>query len=1209
MTDRLRPLSRALILTVILAMLLQPMAGIDLHPPTLDVAAETAETGARQAQTEWVGEIEMGNGGQAAVMWPNKVAVDGQGDLITTGMLLGDVTFGTHGSASSGVYDQLGYIAKADGQTGNWNWLTETGSYDGGGNAAFTGVATHMNDIYTCGWFVGNVSFGSQQFRSTQDSQDLFVSKLDASGAWLWTAVAGGSTSDDTCEDVATDSAGNVYVAGTFNGSASFHSTGVTTQGETDAWFAEMDTSANPSGGNRWAWVTTAGGTTSDYGACIASDGTNVFGCGWFSGTADFGSQQQQAIGQFDSFVMKMNGNGGVVDSNQAGATGGIVQIFDMIADSGTTYVTGHVVGSANFGQHQVSSGSGGANDRFITVAALGPNNLWSWATASTAGSYQTARGMDMTGTGDLVITGTFGSINSAGTGLDAAGSATFGSDTLSSSYLGIVVAGISTSGAWTWAEAGDGNLNDEGYDVAVTPTGTIVAMGNHCAGGVTSGNACSITLGTSTASSTGNFFSDGSQNGNRYFFATGVHLWAIMGDADGDGVGDADDNCLSTPNTDQSDIDGDLMGDVCDDDIDGDGKLNPADNCDGPEVNWNNTDVGLDMDQDGCLDSTEDTDDDADGISDVADKCSGPAFKQQWSSTAANDHDSDGCHDQEEDADDDDDGVEDLAGDDCPRGWHNWTSDASTDHDSDGCADAGEDADDDNDGVDDLDGDANTLDLCRLGELGWVSDPTNDRDADGCRDATEDQDDDADGVSDASDSCPAGAMEWYSVPSTDHDGDGCRDLDEDDDDDGDTIEDANDACPMGMTGWISDPLTDLDGDGCRDSDEDTDDDADGFEDGADGCPRGETGWFSTTENDFDRDGCHDDLEDDDDDGDTVSDEVDECPFTPAGEDIDVVGCGWMTQQDRDLDGVWDHLDNCQNTPSPLIRDTFAVAHGHSVDEIGCWPGESDDDDDGKLLYIDDCPNTPPAYKSQTEVDGCHVSEYDLDGDGVTGDFVHPHGDDQCTGTSNETVRANNPAFGSLDFGCWYGDDDSDADAILLHLDQCPETPAGEDVLTEGELIGCAASERDEDGDGVSTDVDVCPETPEGVDVVAEGQYAGCSLEERVELGDTSAVIEQNILFIVGGAVLLFVVVAALATMVLRRGGGASDGAVDWDAVPAVPPGFDMAAASGQPQVAKDYTALPGGGSYSTGAMGETIYNAPDGSDWQMQTDGSFIRI
>ena len=45
--------------------------------------------------------------------------------------------------------------------------------------------------------------------------------------------------------------------------------------------------------------------------------------------------------------------------------------------------------------------------------------------------------------------------------------------------------------------------------------------------------------------------------------------------DQDMDGVPDDIDNCVVTPNPDQEDLDGDRMGDACDDDIDGDGLLN----------------------------------------------------------------------------------------------------------------------------------------------------------------------------------------------------------------------------------------------------------------------------------------------------------------------------------------------------------------------------------------------------------------------------------------------------------------------------------------------------------------------------------------------------------------------------------------------------------------------------------------------------------
>lgn len=45
--------------------------------------------------------------------------------------------------------------------------------------------------------------------------------------------------------------------------------------------------------------------------------------------------------------------------------------------------------------------------------------------------------------------------------------------------------------------------------------------------------------------------------------------------DRDGDGVGDAADNCVRQPNADQADTDGDGTGDACDGDIDGDGHGN----------------------------------------------------------------------------------------------------------------------------------------------------------------------------------------------------------------------------------------------------------------------------------------------------------------------------------------------------------------------------------------------------------------------------------------------------------------------------------------------------------------------------------------------------------------------------------------------------------------------------------------------------------
>ena len=61
---------------------------------------------------------------------------------------------------------------------------------------------------------------------------------------------------------------------------------------------------------------------------------------------------------------------------------------------------------------------------------------------------------------------------------------------------------------------------------------------------------------------------------GNIYWIVNESFEGGRRKDIDNDGIIDSKDNCVNTANIDQADLDGDGIGDVCDDDRDGDGVM-----------------------------------------------------------------------------------------------------------------------------------------------------------------------------------------------------------------------------------------------------------------------------------------------------------------------------------------------------------------------------------------------------------------------------------------------------------------------------------------------------------------------------------------------------------------------------------------------------------------------------------------------------------
>ena len=86
------------------------------------------------------------------------------------------------------------------------------------------------------GYFNGTVAFGTSSLTSNTSSDDIFVAKIAASGAWGWATSAGGTTSTDQGKAVSAMPDGSAIVVGSFDGVAVFGSTTLTSTGTSSAF-------------------------------------------------------------------------------------------------------------------------------------------------------------------------------------------------------------------------------------------------------------------------------------------------------------------------------------------------------------------------------------------------------------------------------------------------------------------------------------------------------------------------------------------------------------------------------------------------------------------------------------------------------------------------------------------------------------------------------------------------------------------------------------------------------------------------------------------------------------------------------------------------------------------------------------------------------------------------------------------------------------
>jgi hypothetical protein len=329
------------------------------------------------------------------------VALDQSGNVVTSGYFNGIANFdpgtGTYNLSAAG--DTTAFISKYD-TAGNFIWAKKlAGNLN---DAAYSVTTDASGCIYTTGYFQGTVNFdpNAGNFNMTAvDSSDIFISKLNAAGNFVWAKQMGG-TRNESGSAIAVDTSGNVYTTGCFSGTVDFDPDGATANytslGDTDAFIckyhhpdilqvAVIPIAANCNQSNGSAQAVITGGTLPYHILWSNGDSTNIadtLAAGTYSVYITDGEGLTKSVyfvinntGGYtltSSVTQNVNckgGNDGAVDLTITGGTGPF--IINWSNGASTQNITGLMAGTYDVNVTDANGCMG-----FTSVTILDPTEI-----------------------------------------------------------------------------------------------------------------------------------------------------------------------------------------------------------------------------------------------------------------------------------------------------------------------------------------------------------------------------------------------------------------------------------------------------------------------------------------------------------------------------------------------------------------------------------------------------------------------------------------------------------------------------------------------------------------------------------------------------------------------------------------------------------------------------------------------------------------
>ncbi len=378
-------------------------------------------------------------------------------------------------------------------QNPTFAWVKQ---FDGSSQCSTQKIVTDaIGNVYTTGYFYGTVDFDpsiSVYNLSSNGSQDIFISKLDASGNFVWAKSIGGSLQDNGLA-IAIDAIGNLYITGDFQGTVDFDPSvsvnNLTAIGQ-DIFVSKF----NASGNLLWAKSTEG----SNWGLCQGNGITvdafgNVFTIGDFMGTVDFDPSvsvynltYSGLNGYTDIFISKLDASGNFLWAKSIGGINTDQGNGIAVDASGNVYATGSFNGNVLFNplppynslNSNYAVGYGYANSAFISKLDASGNFVWAKGMGGNiSGSASSGNGITLDASGNVYTIGSFdGTVDFDPSSLV--------NNLTSNGNRDVYVSKLDVSGSFVWAKSFGGFIGDNGLSITLDNSSNVYTTG-HFAGSV----------------------------------------------------------------------------------------------------------------------------------------------------------------------------------------------------------------------------------------------------------------------------------------------------------------------------------------------------------------------------------------------------------------------------------------------------------------------------------------------------------------------------------------------------------------------------------------------------------------------------------------------------------------------------------------------------------------------------------------------------